>query len=148
LTRERARVIGLDLPNIELHGMVTSEEMIHRFRNEADLLILPMSFASEDITNMKISFQCKLTDYTASGVPILICGPSYCSAVRWARENPGVATVVETEDSTELENELIYLCSHSSLRWQLGAKALEAGNAYFSSESASEIFYSALTRGT
>ena len=147
IDREQAKTIGLDLPNIEYRGMVTSEKMIQSFREEADVLILPMSFESRDKSNMMISFPSKLTDYTASGVPILICGPHYCSAVRWARENPGVAAVVDTEDTSELTTVIKNLCNNASLRWQLGAKALETGKAFFSPEAAAEKFYGALVHG-
>lgn len=145
--RERAKAIGLDLPNIIYRGMVTSEKMIHSFREEADVLILPMSFESRDTSNMMISFPSKLTDYTASGVPILICGPHYCSAVRWARENPGVAAVVDVEDTSELTAVIKNLCNNPSLRCQLGARAMETSKAYFSPEAASEMFHGALVRG-
>ena len=148
LGRERAKAIGLDLPNIVLRGMTPSEKMIHSFREEADALILPMSFESQNMTNMRISFPSKLTDYTASGVPILIYGPRYCSAVRWARETPGVAAVVDVDDATELSTVIKRLCEDGDLRWRLGAKALEAGKEFFSSEAASKVFYSALIRGS
>ena len=52
---------------------------------------------NSDRINMEMAFPSKLADCTATGLPLLIYGPAYCSAVTWARENPGVAEVVETE---------------------------------------------------
>jgi hypothetical protein len=62
-----------------------------------------MSFNAVDRANMEISFPSKLTDYTAVGLPLLIYGPHYCSAVQWARENPGVAEVVTADNAETLE---------------------------------------------
>ena len=44
---------------------------------------------------MKISFPSKLTDYTATGLPLLIHAPAYSSAVRWARAEHDVAEIVD-----------------------------------------------------
>src|SRR5262245_27387821 len=144
LNQEHAKNIGLDLPNIVLRGMVPSEKMIQFFREEADALVLPMSFENRDMTNMMISFPSKLADYTAAGLPILICGPHYCSAVRWARENSNVAAVVDSDDVSVLADVIRGLCQDASLRWELGNRALEAGKVFFSPETALEVFYAAL----
>ena len=144
LDQLRARAIGLDLTNIELRGMVKSEEMIRKFREEADALILPMSFEALDRPNMEISFPSKLTDYTAAGLPILIYGPPYCSAVRWAREIRNVAEVVDEEDGAELKSVVERMVQSSDQRMKLAAAALEIGSKYFSHTSASEIFLHAL----
>src|SRR5207244_2839189 len=107
-----ARSNGLDGPNIEVRGLVEAEALMRHFREEADVLFVPMSFDPKDRANMEISFPSKLTDYTAVGVPLLIYGPPYCSAVRWARENPGVAEVVESEDPEALAKALQFIAGN------------------------------------
>src|SRR6185436_15691424 len=96
---------GLLAPNIHSGGLIASKALVQHLRDNADVLVVPMSFHGHD-ANMRLSFPSKLTDYTAAGLPILICGPEYCSAVRWARENAPVAEVV-TSPSPELLGEAI-----------------------------------------
>lgn len=144
LTQSQAEVIGLNQPNVELRGLVQSGELIARLRDEADILYVPMSFTDSDRINMGVGFPSKLADYTATGLPLLIHGPSYCSAVRWARENPGVAEVVEHEGGSNLRESVMRLCCDGSLRWQLGAEALEFGRKYFSHEGAKAVFLRSL----
>jgi glycosyltransferase involved in cell wall biosynthesis len=145
LTPEVARQAGLERPNIVLRGLVKSGELISRLREEADALFVPMSFAATDRPNMEISFPSKLTDYTAVGLPLLIFGPSYCSAVRWAQENQGVAEVV-TQDSPELlATALRHLAQSFSYRIELGRCALEAGQHFFTCEAGQQVLYDAFS---
>ena len=95
LTPEQARQLGLDLPNVTVGGLLSWPNLITRLREQADALVVPMSFEACDRSNMEIAFPSKLADCTAVGVPLVIYGPEYCSAVRWARENAGVAEVVD-----------------------------------------------------
>jgi hypothetical protein len=106
-----------------------------------------MSFDAVDRANMEISFPSKLTDYTAVGLPLLVYGPDYCSAVQWARENPGVAEIV-TADSTEtLARTVGALAETPALRAELGARALAVGDRYFSCASARGVFHAAVAAG-
>ena len=143
VTPEAARQAGLERPNIVLRGLVKSSDFMTRLREEADALFVPMSFAAADRPNMEISFPSKLTDYTAVGLPLLIFGPPYCSAVRWA-QNQGVAEVV-TEDSPEsLAAALRRFAQDSAYRLQLGRRALEVGQNFFACEAGRQILHDAL----
>ena len=143
LTGDAAQQVGLSHRNTEIRGLLNSTELLMRLREEADALFAPMSFAASDRTNMEMAFPSKLADYTATGVPILIYGPSYCSAVEWARENEDVAEVVEAErDLTAAINRLATNPDH---RLSLGKRALDAGRAYFSHEQAKQIFHQSLS---
>lgn len=144
LTFSQAETFGLNRANIVLRGLVTSVELIARLREEADVLFVPMSFSAADRPNMEISFPSKLVDYTAAGLPLLINGPAYCSAIRWARENPGVAEVVEMEDSEGLKTALANLQRPEYAR-QLAERSLAVGKKFFSHESATAILYHAIT---
>jgi len=132
---------GLDRPNVIAHGFVF--DMIDRIRAEAHALFLPMTFEAREKSNMQISFPSKLVEYTASGLPLLIYGPDYCSAVRWARENPESAEVVSKEGREGLVRALTNL-SEPDRREKLAQRALEVGNRYFSFDSAMAIFGPAL----
>ncbi len=144
LTQEQAVDLGLAGQNIEVRGLLPSNELIQRLRAEADVLFVPMSFRLEDRDNAKISFPSKLTDYTALGLPLLIYGPPYCSAVRWAKENDGVAEVVETQSDGALLAAIRRLNDSPQNRAMLAQQAIEAGNQYFSYDTGSRIFYSGL----
>jgi glycosyltransferase involved in cell wall biosynthesis len=135
--------LDLDDPNTEMRGLVSSSELLTRLREEADALFVPMSFDECDQANMQLAFPSKLADYTATGLPLLIYGPTYCSAVAWARENPGVAEVVEAE--SELGAAVERLANNPDQRVALGTRALIAGREYFTHDQAQRVFHSAIS---
>jgi glycosyltransferase involved in cell wall biosynthesis len=140
---------GADLnrANVELRGLLSSADLVRTLRAEADLLLVPISFDGVDRSNMELNFPSKLVDYTATGLPLLIYGPEYCSAVRWASENAGSAEVVDREGLDLLRAALKRLLENPILRRQLGARALEVGKLYFSYEKAEQLFFRALRAG-
>ena len=143
LTVEQARQAGLHLPNVTIGGLLTWPELMKRLRDEADALFIPMSFDAADRSNMELAFPSKLADCTAVGVPLVIYGPGYCSAVRWAKENAGVAEVVEAQEG--LTQVVQRLTRDPVRRRQLGTKALEVGEKYFAFEMVQAVFNRALT---
>ncbi len=145
VTAEAAKQNDLAAPNIILCGLVTSGELMARFREEVDVLYVPMSFDSADRANMEAGFPSKLTDYTAVGLPLLVYGPPYCTAVRWAGENGGVAEVVENESPDVLSKAVQRLADSpaSSLRL-LGERALGSGRRYFALETVQRVFHNAV----
>jgi hypothetical protein len=92
---------------------------------------------------MEMAFPSKLADYTATGVPLLIYGPSYCSAVTWARENPGVAEVVESEP--DLAAAIARLAGDPDHRVALGKRALDTGREYFTHARTQQLFHQSLS---
>jgi len=143
LTRDEAQRFGLDHPNTEVCGLVTPSNLLARLREEADALFVPMSFDSSDRTNMEMAFPSKLADCTAAGLPLLIYGPPYCSAVTWARENPGVAELVDAEGA--LRNAIDRLAKDPAHRVALAKCALEVGRQYFTHERVQRVFHQALS---
>ena len=144
LDQAAARSHGLDSTNVELGGLLPPAELLLRLREEADCLFVPMSFESADRDNMELAFPSKLADYTAVGVPLLICGPPYCSAVRWARDNEAIAEVIDGEDESQLAAALRRLNTDSGLRVELGERALAVGRKYFGASNAQLLFENAL----
>ncbi len=145
LNVEDTRQMGLDQPNITIGGLLTWPELMTRLRGEADALFVPMSFDACDRSNMEMAFPSKLADCTAVGVPLIIYGPQYCSAVRWANENPGVAEVVE--DPQGLGDAVRRLANDPVLRQALGTRALQIGDKYFAYDAVQAVFNRALIRG-
>ena len=145
ITKEAAAQSGLVSPNIEIRGLLTSNQLIHALRTEADALYVPMSFDPADRLAMKTNFPSKLTDYTAVGLPIIIQGPHDSSAISWANENPGVALAITSDSSAELSESLKRLSTDPDCRLSLGRNALEVGARYFDASVAHRCFESALS---
>ena len=138
-----ARASGLSSDNIVFRGMLNSEDFKRAIREEADVLLVPMDFEARGAANARMSFPSKLTDYTAVGLPLLITGPEYCSAVRWARENYPVAELVTTEDPGAYSAALDALLDPAH-RVMLGEAALRKGDQFFSHVSAQCRFFDRL----
>ena len=124
-------------------GLLSAAELITRLRTEADALFVPMSFDESERANMETAFPSKLADYTATGIPLLVYGPTYCSAVTWARENRGVAEVVESE--ADLANTITRLANDPVHRVSLGQRALDVGREYFTHDRARQVFHRAIS---
>jgi len=144
LTVDQAATGGLDRPNIEIRGLLRANELIEQLRSNVDVLLIPMSFASGDRSNMELGFPSKLTDYTAVGVPLLILGPPYCSAVKWGRENLDCAEVIDSDDQNSLESIIQRLATDAEHRLRLAKAALAVGSRFFSHEAAQTKFYATL----
>lgn len=134
------KLMGLDLPNVELRGLLPSPELIQRLREEAQLLIAQMSFLPEDKNRVEASFPSRLADYTACGIPILVYAPPYASAVQWAAQQNGAVLIADSRDSTLLSNLLAALKKSPEQRRQLGANALEVGKVFFAERTAWNTF--------
>jgi hypothetical protein len=139
---ESLRDWGLDRPGVLFKGLVKSEELICELREQADFVFVPMVFDSSQ-RNMLVSFPSKLTDYTATGLPLLICGPSYCSAVRWAEEYAPVAEVVTSPKIDQLKSAVVRL-EDVKHRRSLGRAASQVGDLLFSHDVCRRTFWSAL----
>ncbi len=144
-SKQELASLGLDKPCIVAKPIIPQRELTTKLREEADVLFVPMTFEEWFRENMIAGFPSKLTDYTAAGRPILIWGPKYCSAVRWALENPGVAEIVQEDNTEMLKASVEKLVSNSAYRRELGRKALIVGQDYFSHASVTQKFYGLVT---
>lgn len=140
LTADEAQRCGLNDPHTTVRGLLSATELMARLREEVDALFVPMSFAPEDRTNMELAFPSKLADFTAVGLPLIIYGPPYCSAVTWARDNSGVAEVVDRESGTDLAHALARLATDPARRLALANRALEVGERYFAYDAVQQVF--------
>ena len=145
LSPGEARRCGLLEPHTDVRGLLSATELMSVLRDEADALFVPMSFASEDRTNMELAFPSKLADCTAAGLPLIIYGPPYCSAVAWARENNELAEVVDTDQSTDLAQAVARLATDPARRLALAKRALQVGRQYFAHDAVQQVFDRVLT---
>jgi hypothetical protein len=133
---------GMAMQSVTVEGFVeTSDELIRRLRAEADVLFLPMSFVDQEFA---VNFPSKLTDYTATALPILIWGPERSSGVKWAMMESGTAAVVTDPGEHALSLAIGRLKDDADWRARLGTAAAAAGLRYFSPESAQSTFYESL----
>lgn len=146
LTKTDSQKLGFDQPHVTTHALIPSHTLIHTLRAQADVLFVPMSFEAADRANMEMSFPSKLTDYTAMGLPLLVWGPPYCSAVRWAKDYAGVAEVVDQQEPAALRNSVQRLKESADYRLQLATWALKRGAEFFSHSQGVQTFYQALTQ--
>jgi len=135
---------GLEKPNVIVKGF--SRQLIVDLRTEAHVLFVPMTFEEKERLNMAICFPSKMTDYSASGLPMLVQGPDYSSPVRWAKENPGAVETVTTQGVEPLLAALrrLQVPSH---REKLARMTMQLGEEYFGFRNCSKIFLEALARG-
>jgi hypothetical protein len=138
---------GLDRQNVFPQGVASPPDLISRLRERADFVFVPMAFdAGKADYNMRVSFPCKLVDYTATGLPILVWGPEDCSAVRWSRLYAPVAEVVATPEAGAVEAALQRL-EQSRHRERLGRASAELGEKLFAYHAGVETLFRALVNG-
>jgi glycosyltransferase involved in cell wall biosynthesis len=135
---------GINADNVLYGGLIQSAELVRRLRQEADVLFLPESFEEAQAGTIDLSFPSKLTDYTATALPILIWGPKISAAVMWANSEPGVAAIVTEANENVMAAMLAKLASDQEWRRSLGATAADVGKRYFSPQRAQTVFYQAL----
>jgi hypothetical protein len=147
LSQDRSRALRLDLPNIELRGLVDPITMLHSFRETADALLIPQSFLERDRRQTIMSFPSKIADYTAAALPLLIVAPEYSSLVQWARSTEAMAEIVTHEEVPDLRVAIERLMASPQYRLRLATRALEVHRQYFSHANAWRTFCQALQAG-
>ncbi len=118
--------------------------MGERLGQTAHALFLPASFEPRERDDVATLFPSKLADYTAVGLPVLIWGPTYSSAVRWAIENPAAAVCASTTDSGALTAAIRRIVADASYATGLAAAAVRAGSRCFDQAAARSSLYRAL----
>jgi glycosyltransferase involved in cell wall biosynthesis len=125
-------------------GFVPSDRLAVELHN-TDALLVVMSFDPSLEWFMKTSFTTKFLDYCAFGKPIVIWGPEYCMAVRFAQENGGAVTVTRNSTS-EVVKAVEKLAADPVEQMRLGAEAAALGAGLFNPENIYEIFRSEMMK--
>jgi glycosyltransferase involved in cell wall biosynthesis len=82
-----------DLTKAGIYGGFLSRAELLRELHDADALLIVMSFDAGDRRRTKTSFPSKLVEYVQFGKPVVVWGPEYSSAVKWAKQNQSAITV-------------------------------------------------------
>jgi glycosyltransferase involved in cell wall biosynthesis len=70
---------------------------------EADAFLIPMVFEAGMRRRMQTSFPSKLVEFAQFGKPLIIWGPSDCSAVDWAGNSKKALCVTEESPTALLD---------------------------------------------
>ncbi|MBW4575269.1 MAG: glycosyltransferase [Aphanothece sp. CMT-3BRIN-NPC111] len=116
-----------------IYGGYLSRELLRKELCKANALLAIMSFNEQDKRRTQLSFPSKLLEYCQFGKPIIIWGPEYCSAVRWAREYQA-ALVVTSPLAQDLVKAIQELSTQPKVQKSLGDKACEMAQSVFNPE--------------
>ena len=105
----------------------------------ADAFLVPLVFDPAFRRRMETSFPSKLTEFSRYGRPLVIWGPEYGSAVRWARETEE-AICVTSPRPADLMKELDRLAGDNSLREEMGHRARRAYETRFHPKLLQRVF--------
>jgi len=92
---EKIRAAAADRPNIDLTSAPQSE--VAKAQCDATLLFLPLSWGTNAPEIIETATPGKLTDYLASGRPMLVHAPDYSCVARFTKEH-GTGIVVDRDD--------------------------------------------------
>ena len=136
---------GLRQPHNALYNIPNLGAVVERIVRTAHVLLLPASFEPQDRRVMEMLFPSKLVDYTAIGLPILVWGPEYSSAVQWARANPRAAVVINDPEGSGISETLARIASEPHWACAMAEEAVRCGERDFSLYNARSILYNALS---
>jgi glycosyltransferase involved in cell wall biosynthesis len=114
------------------HGFIPSNELAKSL-GEFQAALVVMSFASQHRRRMATSFPSKLIDATQLGLPVVVWGPEYSSAIEWAR-NGDRALCVTDPNPLVLRETLEELAASPSELQRLAKSASDAAAGEFNYE--------------
>ena len=126
------------------HGFIPSNELTESLQTFQAALVV-MSFAPPHRRRMTTSFPSKLIDATQLGLPVVVWGPEYCTAVKWARKGDRALCVIDP-NPLALRETLEELASSLSELRRLAKSASDAAAADFNYERIQLQFIDALRR--
>ena len=126
------------------HGFIPSSELAKSLYGFQAALVV-MSFAPPHRRRMTTSFPSKLIDATQLSLPVVVWGPEYCSAVKWARKGNRALCVTDPNPLALREKLEELAVSPSELR-RLAKSASDAAAGDFNYERIQLQFMDALRR--
>ena len=134
---------GLTPPVVWAAGFFPAAEMGERVGCQRDGprgSSLPASFEPREREDVSTLFPSKLADYTAIGLPVLVWGPGYSSAARWAAENPGATVCITDHDPTPVKAALNRLVGDPVYTVKVAMAGIQAGNRDFRADGGERKF--------
>src|SRR5436309_3242778 len=125
-------------------GFIAPNELAESLQNFQAALVV-MSFASSHRRRMTTSFPSKMIDAMQLGLPVVIWGPEYCSAVKWARRGEQALCVTDANPSA-IRRALEELAASPAEQQRLTKSSREAAAIDFNHERIQTQFSDALRR--
>jgi hypothetical protein len=144
---DHLRALGIEQPNVRHCGFLPSAEMGERLGRSAHVLFLPASFDPRERVDVSTLFPSKLADYTAVGLPVLVWGPAYSSAARWAVQNPGAAILVSDPDVSHVVAAAVAVAGDPDRALSVATTGAAAGSRDFDLRNARRTLVSSLLTG-
>ena len=126
------------------HGFIPSNELTESLQPFQAALVA-MSFAPLHRRRMITSFPSKMIDAMQLGLPVVIWGPEYCSAVKWARRGERALCVTDANPSA-IRRALEELAASPAKQKRLARSSREAAATEFNHERIQTQFIDALRR--
>jgi glycosyltransferase involved in cell wall biosynthesis len=125
-------------------GFIAPGELAESLQNFQAALVV-MSFAPSHHRRMATSFPSKMIDAVQLGLPVVIWGPEYCSAVKWARRGERALCVTSANPSA-IRRALEDLAASPVEKERLAESSREAAATDFNQERIQAQFIDALRR--
>jgi glycosyltransferase involved in cell wall biosynthesis len=126
------------------HGFIPSNELTESLQQFQAALVV-MSFSPSHRRRMATSFPSKMIDAMQVGLPVVIWGPEYSSAVTWARDEERALCVTDPDPSA-LRGALEELAASPVEQERLAKSSQQAAAADFNHERIQTQFIDALRR--
>jgi len=125
-------------------GLVPYNDLFDVLRS-ADLLLVALSFKPELAHMAMYSLLTKITDYMATGVPLLVCGPAGSASVNFVNRW-GCGLACNTNDVGRISDLLRDQLRRPQKNAQLAARAYQVLRSEFSTKPVQQRLYDFLTR--
>jgi glycosyltransferase involved in cell wall biosynthesis len=117
---------------------------LDQWLSEADAFLVPMVFEAKERRRMETSFPSKLPEFAQFGKPLIVWGPDYCSAAKWAKSSE-VALVVSNPSPRALISELKRLADSQCERTLFAARSKQMAQSEFNPVLIQKQFLNTLT---
>jgi glycosyltransferase involved in cell wall biosynthesis len=124
------------------HGFIRSDQLVESLHQPHAVLVV-MSFDAALRRRMMTSFPCKMIDAMQLGLPVVVWGPEYCSAVQWARRGESALCVTDPEPAG-LREALEALAGSPREQERLATASREAARTDFNPKTIQALFMEAL----
>lgn len=122
-TPSKYRINTSALKGFTIHPAVPNTEIPALLRGY-DALFLPLGFSRESRSYTRLSMPTKLTEYLASGVPIIVNAPAEIAVTRYVRDTE-TAEICDSDSIDSIKDSVIRLITNTDLRVRLSNNALK-----------------------
>ncbi len=117
-----------------------SYDLLPDLFSSVDLLLLPYDFDGRSFDFIRLSMPTKVTEYMASGTPILIVAPPDC-ALSYLASKSDFAHIVNTPSSSKLRDKLLFILESKELREVYSKNALRLVESSFDIKKVQSLFF-------